>query len=82
MAVVVSRAAPTGWWIYAPDGAIIPPCGPREPGDGSGIEVLERRARAQDLHIDAMTAYPDWDGEPMDYELAIDGLVAVSAPPL
>lgn len=39
------------------------------------FERLRHLHSAQGLTIDAMTAFPRWDGEPPDYDLIVQGLV-------
>ena len=62
--------------FYRPDGEPIPAAGtfPRERLNGCAQLVAENRN--QKLDIDAATCIPHWEGETMDYGMALDGLLA------
>jgi hypothetical protein len=40
--------------------------------------LLKQRNTQLGLVIDEATAFPDWDGEPMDRAMAIDGMFSAS----
>lgn len=50
----------------------------RRPVEDDAVARLERTHAAQGLHIDAQTAFPRWDGTPVDYDLAVQALVTPS----
>jgi len=59
-----------------PNGEPLPAAGtfPRERLNGCAQLVAENRN--QKLDIDAATCIPHWEGETMDYGMALDGLLA------
>jgi hypothetical protein len=61
-----------------PDGTVIDEAVPQISID-VGAEISLKRLNAQlGLEIDEWTAYPNWDGEPMDSAMAIDGMFSES----
>ena len=62
--------------FYRPDGEPIPAVGtfPRKRLNGCVQLIAENRK--QELQIDAATCLPHWEGETLDYNMALDGLLA------
>ena len=62
--------------FFKPDGEPLPAAGtfPRERLNGCAQLIAENRN--QKLDIDADTCIPQWEGETMDYGMALDGLLA------
>jgi hypothetical protein len=62
--------------FYRPDGEPIPAAAtfPRKRLNGCAPLVAENRK--QQLDIDAATCIPHWEGETLDYAMALDGLLA------
>ena len=62
--------------FFKPDGEPLPAAGtfPRKRLNGYAQLVAENQR--QKLQIDAATCIPHWEGEDMDYAMALDGLLA------
>jgi hypothetical protein len=62
--------------FFRPDGEALPAAGtfPRRRPIGCAQLVAENQRR--NLNIDAATCVPHWEGETMDYGMALDGLLA------
>ena len=60
--------------FYTPKGTLIPETPALPPLKGDPVEALAQRHREDGLQIDASTGYPNWQGEKLDLEYAIDGL--------
>jgi hypothetical protein len=61
-----------------PDGTLLEDTAPRHVIDACAETLLKQRNTQLGLVIDEETAFPDWDGEPMDRAMAIDGMFDAS----
>ena len=61
-----------------PDGTLIKDVVPRLAIDACAEGLLKQRNAQLGLLIDATTTHPNWDGEPMDRAMAIDGMFSAS----
>ena len=61
-----------------PDGTLINDTVPRVAIDACATRLLKQRNAQLGLLIDAQTVHPNWDGEPMDRAMAIDGMFSAS----
>ena len=66
--------------FFRPDGREVTAAGrpPALPGDP--VDALRAQHRADGLEIDAWTGFPRWDGQPLDLEHAVFGLVRLEVP--
>jgi len=67
--------APHGLVFRRPDGSILPVCPVRAPISGTAGDTLKEVNRRVGLEITADTVDRLWDGEAMDYHMAVDGLL-------
>ena len=72
---------PDGTFVFAtPDGNILPTCPTVPPVAGDAAGELKRRHAVAGLTLTAETAFPQWDGEPVDYEWATMVMLNLRAP--
>jgi 5-methylcytosine-specific restriction endonuclease McrA len=64
-----------------PDGRPLPEVPPPAGGPGDSVAILRARHDAEGLRLDAHTAHPDWLGERLDLDWAIDVLHPLAGPP-
>ncbi|MEW6269253.1 MAG: DUF222 domain-containing protein [Thermodesulfobacteriota bacterium] len=57
------------------DGSRLPTAQPHRPLDDDAYARLADTHEARGLHLDAHTAFPRWDGEPVDYDAVVHALV-------
>jgi hypothetical protein len=72
-----TRAAPS-ISFYRPDGSRIDDTVPQHSSAACAETSLKQRNAQLGLMIAHDTAFPNWDGEPMDHAMAIDGMFAAS----
>ena len=60
-----------------PDGKVIESTGDFSTSNPNSIESLKNHHQSQGLGISANTGTCQWDGVPMDYHMAVDGLLAI-----
>ena len=71
----INGRAPRGLVFRQPDGSILPVCPVRAPISGTGGDTLKEVNRRVGLEITADTVDSLWDGEAIDYHMAVDGLL-------
>jgi len=71
----VDGRVPHGLVFRRPDGSHLPFCAVRVPIRGSAGETLKEVNRRVGLEITANTVDTFWDGEAIDYHMAVDGLL-------
>jgi hypothetical protein len=71
----VDGRAPQELVFRRPDGNILPVCPVRLPIRGTAGETLKEVNRRVGLEITTDTVDSVWDGEAMDYHMAVDGLL-------
>jgi hypothetical protein len=71
----VDGRAPHGLVFRRPDGSHLPVCPVRAPIRGPAGETLKEVNRRVGLEITADTVDSLWDGEAIDYHMAVDGLL-------
>ena len=64
--------------FFRPDGSRIDDAVPQHRFAACAERSLKQRNAQLGLAIDSVTAFPDWDGEPMDNAMAIDGMFTAS----
>ena len=64
--------------VHRADGTLIMEAVPQLAIDACAEVSLKQRNTQLDLVIDEATAFPNWDGEPMDRAMAIDGMFGAS----
>lgn len=72
-----ARGAPS-LHFYRPDGSQIDDAVPQHSLAGCAETSLKQRNAQLGLTIDHDTAFPNWDGEPMDHAMAIDAMFTAS----
>ncbi len=72
----MERRAPYGLVFRRPDGSILPLSPARLPINGAAGVTLKAANRRNGLEITSNTVDSFWDGEAMDYHMAVDGLLA------
>jgi hypothetical protein len=73
--VRVEGRSPHGFLFVRPDGSVLPACPVRVPINGEAGETLKQANRRHGLDITPKTVDSFWDGEPMDYHIAVDALL-------
>ena len=73
--VRVEGRAPRGLVFLRSEGSVLPGGPARAPINGEAGESLKEANRRQGLEITAKTVDSFWDGEPMDYHMAVDALL-------
>ena len=76
----IERTADGALRFFRHDGSAVPTVDARPPGAVDGLQALREASAARAIAIDAETAFPRWDGTPVDYSLAVDSLLAVEQP--
>jgi len=71
----IEGPAHLGLVFRRPDGSVLPACPVRLPIDGRAGEALKEENRRHGLEITADTVDSFWDGEAVDYHMAVDGLL-------
>ena len=69
-----------GFRFFRPGGVEIPAAAPPPPPLRDPLEQIRATHQAAGLAIDALTAYPRWDGQPPDYDQAVFCLVGGQDP--
>jgi len=64
-----------GFRFFRPDGREVTATGSVPPLSAEPVEALRARHLMDGTAIDAMTAFPRWDGQPADYDHAVFCLV-------
>jgi hypothetical protein len=77
----VEGRAPLGVVFRRPDGSVLPACPMRLPINGKAGETLKEANRRNGLEITSKTLTSFWDGEAMDYHMAVDGLLSCDDDP-
>jgi len=80
--VRVEGRAPHGLVFLRPDGSVLPGCPVRLPINGEAGETLKEANRRHGLRITAKTVDSFWDGEAMDYHMAVDALLNYDEDPI
>ncbi len=62
--------------VRIPDVARAPKVGGGNSSAGDAVAAVARGNTGAGVQIDAMTAYPRWDGEPVDYEYIVAMMTA------
>jgi len=77
----VEGRVPQGLVFRRADGSLMPACPLQPPINGRAGETLKQANRSHRLDISANTVDSFWDGEAMDFHMAVDGLLACDDDP-
>jgi hypothetical protein len=77
----VEGRVPQGLVFRRADGSPLPACPVRPPINGRAGETLKAANRSYGLQITAHTVDSFWDGEAVDYHMAVDGLLSCDDDP-
>ena len=77
----VEGRAPEGLVFRRADGRVLPDCPVRLAVDGASGETLKEANRRHGLKITSRTVDSFWDGEAMDYHMAVDALLSYDDDP-
>jgi len=72
----VDGRPPQGFSFLRPDGSVLPVSSPRRPINGQAGESLKEANRRAGLDIWSQTVDSFWDGEALDYHMAVDALLS------
>jgi len=72
----VEGRTPQGLVFRRPDGSVLPVCPPRVRINGKAGETLKEANRRVGLDITSETVNSFWDGEALDYHMAVDALLS------
>ena len=78
----VEGRVPQGLVFRRADGSVLPVCPVRVPINGKPGESLKEANRGYGLEITSKTVDSFWDGEAMDYHMAVDALLSYDDDPI